>query len=157
MLGGKGGTQPPSSLHAGVVFVEFLAADDAVTVGVDILELVMLRFHHAGARWLLHPLHALHHLHHALAPGQFDCGAALCHDLHACGTEFLEGRFAVLVSIGTLVGGLLATGLIQRFSIWQIGRMVGVISHVPELKERIDVRLEVRASESGSRAGFRLP
>jgi len=39
----------------------------------------------------------------------------------------------------------------------QSGRMVGVISHVPELKERIDVRLEVRASESGSRAGFRLP
>jgi len=39
----------------------------------------------------------------------------------------------------------------------QSGRMVGVISHVPELKERIDVRLEVTAGKSGSRARFRLP
>ena len=37
------------------------------------------------------------------------------------------------------------------------GRMVGVISHVPELKERIDVRLEVDSTKSGSRARFRLP
>lgn len=31
------------------------------------------------------------------------------------------------------------------------GRMVGIISHVPELKERIDVRLDVQADRSGSR------
>jgi exonuclease SbcC len=37
------------------------------------------------------------------------------------------------------------------------GRMVGVISHVPELKERIDVRLEIQAGSAGSRAVFRLP
>lgn len=37
------------------------------------------------------------------------------------------------------------------------GRTVGVISHVPELQERIDVRLEVRASPAGSLARFRLP
>ena len=37
------------------------------------------------------------------------------------------------------------------------GRMVGVISHVPELRERIDVRLEVMAGPAGSRAAFRLP
>ena len=37
------------------------------------------------------------------------------------------------------------------------GRMVGVISHVPELRERIDVRLEVVAGPAGSRAAFRLP
>jgi DNA repair protein SbcC/Rad50 len=39
----------------------------------------------------------------------------------------------------------------------QSGRMVGVISHVPELRERIDVRLEVLAGVAGSRAVFHLP
>ncbi|HUG99819.1 MAG TPA: SMC family ATPase [Gammaproteobacteria bacterium] len=39
----------------------------------------------------------------------------------------------------------------------QAGRMVGVISHVPELRERIDVRLEVQAGVAGSRAVFHLP
>lgn len=37
------------------------------------------------------------------------------------------------------------------------GRMIGIISHVPELKERIDYRLEVRATSSGSSARFVLP
>ncbi len=31
------------------------------------------------------------------------------------------------------------------------GRMVGIISHVPELKERIDVRLDIETDRSGSR------
>lgn len=39
----------------------------------------------------------------------------------------------------------------------QSGRMVGVISHVPELRERLDVRLEVMAGPGGSRARFHLP
>lgn len=39
----------------------------------------------------------------------------------------------------------------------QGGRLVGVISHVPELKERIDVRLEVTPGRGGSQARFRLP
>ena len=39
----------------------------------------------------------------------------------------------------------------------QSGRMVGVISHVPELRERIDIRLEVTAERAGSKAGFVLP
>ncbi|MFU8896998.1 MAG: AAA family ATPase [Gammaproteobacteria bacterium] len=39
----------------------------------------------------------------------------------------------------------------------QAGRVVGIISHVPELRERIDVRLEVLAGTAGSRAVFRLP
>ncbi|MCA9510966.1 MAG: hypothetical protein KC560_09705, partial [Myxococcales bacterium] len=37
------------------------------------------------------------------------------------------------------------------------GRMVGVISHVAELRERIDVRLEVLASERGSRTRLVVP
>jgi exonuclease SbcC len=36
------------------------------------------------------------------------------------------------------------------------GRLVGIISHVPELKRRIDARLEVTAGKTGSRAGFVL-
>jgi len=34
------------------------------------------------------------------------------------------------------------------------GRLVGIISHVPELKERVDVRLEVVPSKRGSEARF---
>lgn len=36
------------------------------------------------------------------------------------------------------------------------GRLIGIISHVPELAERIDARLEVTATEKGSRARFVL-
>ena len=38
----------------------------------------------------------------------------------------------------------------------QGGRLVGIISHVPELRERIDARLEVMATERGSKACFRI-
>ncbi|MDA8227094.1 MAG: SMC family ATPase [Desulfitobacterium hafniense] len=36
------------------------------------------------------------------------------------------------------------------------GRLVGIISHVPELKERIDARLEIRSTLKGSSASFKL-
>lgn len=36
------------------------------------------------------------------------------------------------------------------------GRLVGVISHVPELRERIDARLEVTPTEKGSTACFKV-
>jgi exonuclease SbcC len=36
----------------------------------------------------------------------------------------------------------------------QGGRLVGVISHVPELRERIDVRLEIVPDRRGSTARF---
>lgn len=36
------------------------------------------------------------------------------------------------------------------------GRLVGIISHVPELKERIDARLEVLPTDKGSMASFRF-
>jgi len=36
------------------------------------------------------------------------------------------------------------------------GQLVGIISHVPELKERIDARLEVQPTDRGSVAGFKL-
>jgi exonuclease SbcC len=40
--------------------------------------------------------------------------------------------------------------------IQETGRLVGIVSHVPELKERIDVRLEVIATKRGSSARFVL-
>ena len=36
------------------------------------------------------------------------------------------------------------------------GRLVGIISHVPELKERIDARLEITTKGKGSQASFHL-
>jgi exonuclease SbcC len=36
----------------------------------------------------------------------------------------------------------------------QSGRMVGIISHVAELKEWMEARLEIRASSTGSAARF---
>jgi len=36
------------------------------------------------------------------------------------------------------------------------GRLVGIISHVGELRERVDARLEVTADKTGSRARFRV-
>lgn len=36
------------------------------------------------------------------------------------------------------------------------GRVVGIISHVPELKERIDAKLEVSMTNSGSKAEFKI-
>jgi exonuclease SbcC len=36
------------------------------------------------------------------------------------------------------------------------GRLVGIISHVSELRERIDARLEITGDKSGSRAAFRV-
>ena len=66
-------------------------------------------------------------------------------------TMFIDEGFGSLdpesldLAIDTLIG------------LQQSGRMVGVISHVPELRERIDIRLEVTAGRSGSSAGFVLP
>jgi len=37
------------------------------------------------------------------------------------------------------------------------GRLVGIISHVSELRERIDARLEISAAETGSEARFVVP
>lgn len=64
-------------------------------------------------------------------------------------TIFVDEGFGTLdpetldLAIDTLVG-------LQRDG----GRLVGVISHVPELMERIDARLEVTMTECGSRARF---
>jgi len=55
---------------------------------------------------------------------------------------------------GTLDPEALDEALKVLMDLRENGRMVGIISHVPELRERIDVRLEVSSSRSGSTARF---
>jgi exonuclease SbcC len=58
---------------------------------------------------------------------------------------------------GALDAEALDLALVVLTQLQRDGRLVGVISHVPELRERIDVRLEVLKGERGSSARFRLP
>ncbi|SHS15864.1 chromosome partition ATPase protein [Mycobacteroides abscessus subsp. abscessus] len=63
-------------------------------------------------------------------------------------TMFIDEGF------GTLDPESLDQAIEALIDIQSSGRLVGIISHVPELKERIDVRLEVVASQSGSTTRF---
>ncbi len=58
---------------------------------------------------------------------------------------------------GTLDPEALDFALRALIDLQKGGRLVGIISHVPELKERIDARLEVYPAEKGSTVSFRLP
>jgi exonuclease SbcC len=58
---------------------------------------------------------------------------------------------------GTLDPEALDEALNVLMDLRESGRMVGIISHVPELKERIDVRLEIIPSREGSSARFVRP
>lgn len=55
---------------------------------------------------------------------------------------------------GTLDPESLDTALEALMELQKGGRLVGIISHVPELRERIDARLEVRKERRGSSARF---
>lgn len=55
---------------------------------------------------------------------------------------------------GTLDPETLEFALQALIALQQGGRLVGIISHVPELKDRIDARLEVSFSGKGSAAAF---
>ncbi|OIJ13448.1 hypothetical protein BKP37_10785 [Anaerobacillus alkalilacustris] len=59
-------------------------------------------------------------------------------------TMFIDEGF------GTLDPESLENAIETLIEIQSTGRLVGVISHVPELKERIDARFEVTASQAGS-------
>ncbi len=65
-------------------------------------------------------------------------------------TVFVDEGFGALddESLDLAVSALMGLG--------EDGRLVGIISHVSELRERIDARLEVSADKSGSRARFRV-
>ena len=55
---------------------------------------------------------------------------------------------------GTLDPESLDNAIQCLIDLQQGGRLVGIISHVPELKERIDARLEITPAREGSRAKF---
>lgn len=57
---------------------------------------------------------------------------------------------------GTLDEESLETTIETLINLQKSGRLVGVISHVEEIKERIPARLTVRASRIGSTAGFEV-
>jgi DNA repair protein SbcC/Rad50 len=71
---------------------------------------------------------------------------------HAGGV-FLETIF-VDEGFGTLDPESLEEALKALLELQSAGRLVGIISHVPELRERIDARLEVLPAEKGSVARF---
>ncbi|PLR94118.1 AAA family ATPase [Bacillus sp. T33-2] len=65
-------------------------------------------------------------------------------------TMFIDEGF------GTLDPESLDQAIEALIDIQSSGRLVGIISHVPELKERIDARLEVTSTQSGSKTAFHL-
>lgn len=71
---------------------------------------------------------------------------------HAGGVS-LETMF-IDEGFGTLDPESLDQAIEALMEIQSSGRLVGIISHVPELKERIDVRLEVLAGQNGSSTEF---
>lgn len=57
---------------------------------------------------------------------------------------------------GALDPETLEFALQALIALQQGGRMVGIISHVPELKDRIDARIEIAVAAKGSKASFKL-
>ena len=57
---------------------------------------------------------------------------------------------------GTLDTESLDAAIKTLIDLQQSGRLVGIISHVPELKERIGARLEVTTTQNGSTAAFHV-
>lgn len=73
---------------------------------------------------------------------------------HAGGVS-LETMF-IDEGFGTLDPESLDQAIESLMDIQNSGRLVGIISHVPELKERIDARLEVYTSQTGSTTQFQF-
>lgn len=65
-------------------------------------------------------------------------------------TMFIDEGF------GTLDPDSLNSAMNTLIDLQNTGRMVGIISHVPELEERIDARLRVTPAEKGSKAKFEI-
>ena len=57
---------------------------------------------------------------------------------------------------GTLDPQSLDSAIDSLLDLQSGGRLVGIISHVEELKERIDAKLEVKATKNGSIAKFNI-
>ena len=65
-------------------------------------------------------------------------------------TMFIDEGF------GTLDPDSLNSAMNTLIDLQNTGRMAGIISHVPELEERIDARLRVTPAEKGSKAEFEI-
>ncbi len=65
-------------------------------------------------------------------------------------TMFIDEGF------GTLDPEALNSAMNTLIDLQNTGRLVGIISHVPELEERIDARLRVSPAEKGSQAEFEI-
>ena len=87
----------------------------------------------------------------ALSPA---LGLAEAVQAHA-GGKHLETVF-IDEGFGSLDDEALDLALTTLTGLGADGRLVGIISHVSELKERIDARLEITTGKSGSRAAFRV-
>jgi exonuclease SbcC len=72
------------------------------------------------------------------------------------GGVYLETMF-VDEGFGSLDAEALDLAINTLIDLQRSGRLVGVISHVGDLKERIDVQLQVTWGRAGSRARFVLP
>jgi exonuclease SbcC len=83
----------------------------------------------------------------SLALGLADTVQAYAGGIHL-DTMFIDEGF------GSLDPEALDLALRALFDLQRDGRLVGIISHVPDLKERLDVRLEVRGDRRGSTARF---
>ncbi len=73
---------------------------------------------------------------------------------HAGGVS-LETMF-IDEGFGTLDPESLDQAIEALLDIQSSGRLVGIISHVPDLKERIDARLEVKSYQNGSITEFQF-
>lgn len=85
----------------------------------------------------------------SLALGLADVVQAYSGGIHL-DTMFIDEGF------GTLDSETLDFALKALLELKQGGRLVGIISHVPELRERIDTRLSIRKTDRGSTASFEL-
>ena len=65
-------------------------------------------------------------------------------------TMFIDEGF------GTLDPEALNSAMNTLIDLQNTGRLVGIISHVPELEERIDARLKVSPADKGSKAEFEI-
>lgn len=86
----------------------------------------------------------------ALAMGLADIIQAYAGGIHL-DTIFIDEGF------GTLDPDTLEVAMQTLVDVQASGRLVGIISHVPELRSRIPAHLEVRTTERGSEAQFVVP
>ena len=108
-----------------------------------------------------HRLALLHEGAHALREGgtvdQFALALGLADVVQACAGGVRLDTMFIDEGFGTLDSETLDVALKALFELQKSGRLIGIISHVEELRSRIPARLEVTKTKSGgSTAHFEL-